>query len=210
MPLTDRLRETGAGRLGRATRDVRAEAQMPAMTRIASAQQSGPGERGPRYDFWALGPIPPRRRLRLTQATSARSLAFSQLTPLGSRVRFRLPPWARLLRRTLASEHRRVSRCASLRSEHRRYSRPASAYVLVDGATACVPATAGFDPRPLTFDRWADGPRAVRSSLVPATTAHGCIGPRCACAESVLALRVWSCEPRVSSSLAELCQKRAQ
>ena len=62
--------------------------------------------------FDQSGPIQRRRRLRLEQATSARSLAFSQLTPLGSRSRFRLRPWARLLRRTLASEHRRISRFA--------------------------------------------------------------------------------------------------
>jgi len=45
------------------------------------------------------------------RVTSARSLAFSQLTPLWSRVRFRLSPRARLLRRGLAFG---TSTCLSL------------------------------------------------------------------------------------------------
>jgi len=81
--------------------------------------------------------------------TSARSLAFSQLTPLWSRVRFRLSPWARLLRRKLASEHRRISRFARNTDVALGQHPPTSSLMARQPAG---PATAGFDPRPLTFE----------------------------------------------------------
>jgi len=96
--------------------------------------------------FDQSGPIRPRRRLRLTRATSARSLAFSQLTPLGSRARFRLPPRARLLRRALASEHRRISRFARNTDVALGQSPPTSSLMAREQG---APATAGFDPRPV-------------------------------------------------------------
>jgi len=120
--------------------------------------------------FDQSGPILPRRRLRRTHGDVG---SFAGIQPAHSPlVTGALAPLAsaRLLRRKLASEHRRISRFARNTDVALGQHPPTSS--LMAGQPA-LRRQRGLIPVRSPSSRWADGPRALPTNLALAASAGG-------------------------------------